>query len=100
MPFLLLSGNINFSGVTWYEIVSMSILQGILNAVVALLLYSIAIRQIGTAQAGAFGALTPILALLGGAAFLDEAVTIVKTLGVVLVAFGVLMASRVFGRNH
>ena len=77
----------------------MSIMQGLLNAVLAVLLYSIAIRQIGPAQAGAFGALTPVLALLGGAVFLGEQVTIVKTLGIVLVAFGVLMASGAFEKK-
>lgn len=99
VPFLILSGNISFSEVSWYQIVNMSILQGVLNAVVALLLYSIAVRQIGTAQAGAFGALTPILALLGGAIFLNETVTMIKTFGVVLVASGVLMASGVFEKK-
>ena len=99
VPFLILSGNISFSEVSWYQIANMSILQGVLNAVVALLLYSIAVRQIGTAQAGAFGALTPILALLGGAIFLNETVTMIKTFGVVLVASGVLMASGVFEKK-
>ena len=100
VPFLILSGNISFSEVSWYQIANMSILQGVLNAVVALLLYSIAVRQIGTAQAGAFGALTPILALLGGGAiFLNETVTMIKTFGVVLVASGVLMASGVFEKK-
>ena len=99
VPFLILSGNISFSEVSWYQIANMSILQGVLNAVVALLLYSIAVRQIGTAQAGAFGALTPILALLGGAMFLNETVTMIKTFGVVLVASGVLMASGVFEKK-
>lgn len=99
VPFLLLSGNVSFSDVSLYEILYMSIMQGLLNAVLAVLLYSIAIRQIGPAQAGAFGALTPVLALLGGAVFLGEQVTIVKTLGIVLVAFGVLMASGVFEKK-
>ena len=99
VPFLILSGNISFSEASLSQIVQMSILQGVLNAVVALLLYSIAVRQIGSAQAGAFGALTPIFALLGGIIFLHEAVTMIKTLGIVLVACGVLMASGVFEKK-
>ena len=43
----------------------MAILQGALNAVLALLFYSIAVQQIGAAQAGAFGAMTPMLAWFG-----------------------------------
>ena len=77
----------------------MSILQGVLNAIIALLFYSIAIRQIGSAQSGAFGALTPILALIGGVIFLGEAVNLVKVIGIMLVAFGVLMASGVFEKT-
>jgi len=71
----------------------MSLLQGVLIAVVALILYSIAVRRLGASQTAAFGALTPVLALIGGAVFLDETITIVGTLGVSLVTFGVLMAS-------
>ena len=96
LPILTLSGNIAFQEVSWTEILNMSILQGVLNAVLALLFYSIAVHQIGTAQAGAFGALTPILALIGGVIFLEETVTLIKTVGVGFVAFGVLIASGIF----
>ena len=41
----------------------MIILQGLLIAILAMLLYNFAIRQLGPAQTAAFGALTPILAL-------------------------------------
>ena len=81
---------------SWYDILNMAIFQGALNAVLALLFYSIAVQQIGAAQAGAFAALTSLLALIGGVIFLDEAVTLAKTLGVGLVTFGVLMASSIF----
>ena len=100
VPILILSGNVSFYSVSAYQIFNMSILQGVLNAVVALLLYSIAIRSIGAAEAGAFGALTPILALLGGAVFLGETFTLIASFGVVLVALGVVMASGVFDKQY
>jgi len=100
VPILILSGNVSFYSVSAYQIFNMSILQGVLNAVVALLLYSIAIRSIGAAEAGAFGALTPILALLGGVVFLGETFTPTASFGVVLVAFGVVMASGIFDKQH
>ena len=100
VPLLFLFGNISFLTVSWTQIVNMSILQGVLNAIIALLFYSIAIRQIGSAQAGAFGALTPILALIGGVVFLGEAVSLVKVIGIMVVAFGVLMASGVFEKAN
>ena len=100
VPILILSGNVSFYSVSAYQIFNMSILQGVLNAVLALLLYSTAIRSIGAAEAGAFGALTPILALLGGVVFLGETFTIVASFGVVLVALGVVMASGVFDKQY
>ena len=61
-------------------------------------LYGYAVRIIGAAEASAFGALTPLLALLGGAAFLAEAITPFKVVGVALVAVGVFLASGVLSK--
>ena len=44
---------------------------------------------------GAFGALTPILAMLGGILFLDETVPAIKMIGIFLVAIGVFLASGI-----
>ena len=44
---------------------------------------------------GAFGALTPILAMLGGLVFLNETVPGIKMIGIFLVAIGVFLASGV-----
>lgn len=96
LPPLFIFGEINFSNKTTVEITSMALLQGILIAVVALVLYSIAVREIGAAQTAAFGALTPILSLIGGFIVLNEAVFFSKAFGIILVTSGVVMASGVF----
>ena len=44
---------------------------------------------------GAFGALTPILAMLGGILFLNESVPLIKMAGIFLVAIGVFLASGI-----
>ena len=44
---------------------------------------------------GAFGALTPILAMLGGIMFLNETVPAIKMVGIFLVAIGVFLASGI-----
>lgn len=93
MPFLLCTGKVNFSTVSAPDIVYMAVLQGVIIAVLALVLYSFAVRKLGAAQTAAFGALTPVLALIGGAVFLNETITFVKIIGVLLVAIGVVMAS-------
>ena len=77
----------------------MALLQGILLAVVALVLYSVAVREIGTAQTAAFGALTPIMSLTGGFMLLNEAVFFNKIFGIILVSSGVVMASGIFQRE-
>ena len=99
LPLLFIFGEINFSNKTTVEITSMALLQGILIAVVALVLYSIAVREIGAAQTAAFGALTPILSLIGGLILLNESVFFNKTVGIILVTSGVVMASGIFERK-
>lgn len=96
LPLLFIFGEINFSNKTTAEITFMALLQGILIAVVALLLYSIAVREIGAAQTAAFGALTPILSLVGGFIFLNENIIFYKSFGIIMVTFGVVMASGIF----
>jgi len=95
-PCLALSGNVSFAGVSPRDFLVMALLQGVLIAVLALVLYAIAVRQLGAAQTAAFGALTPVLALIGGALFLGETVTLIKLIGVILVAAGVVLASGLF----
>ena len=73
----------------------MIFLQGILIAIVAMLLYNFAVQQLGAAQTAAFGALTPVLALIGGFVFLNENITLTKILGIILVSIGVVLASGI-----
>jgi drug/metabolite transporter (DMT)-like permease len=80
VPLLVLFGDVSFDKASALDILSMIILQGLLIAILAMLLYNFAIRQLGSAQTAAFGALTPILALLGGFVFLGETLTLLKSL--------------------
>jgi len=95
VPLLVLFGDVSFVKASTYDIFSMIILQGLLIAILAMLLYNFAIRQLGPAQTAAFGALTPILALSGGFFFLGETITIIKSLGIFTVAIGVVLASGI-----
>ena len=95
IPLLLLFGDVSFEKATLLDIFSMIILQGLLIAIFAMLLYNFAIRQLGPAQTAAFGALTPILALVGGFVFLGETITLLKTVGIFIVAVGVVLASGI-----
>lgn len=95
IPILLLFGDVSFAKATTFDIYSMIFLQGLLIAIFAMLLYNFSIRQLGPAQTAAFGALTPILALVGGFVFLGEPITLLKSIGIFIVAVGVILASGI-----
>ena len=95
VPLLVLFGDVSFEKASTFDIFSMIFLQGLLIAIFAMLLYNFAIRQLGPAQTAAFGALTPILALVGGFIFLGETITLLKSIGIFIVAIGVVLASGI-----
>lgn len=99
VPLLLATGEVRFDGAGARDIAVMVVLQGFVIGILAMFLFGYAVRVLGAAESAAFGALTPILALLGGAAFLGESVTALKVVGVVLVAVGVFLASGVLGKR-
>ena len=97
LPILLWVG-LPFAGAGAGAIVIMGLLQGVLMGVASLLAYGHAVRVLGAAETGAFGALVPILALIGGGVFLGEPITAIKLTGTLLVALGVFMASGILTR--
>jgi drug/metabolite transporter (DMT)-like permease len=95
VPVLFLSGNVSFSSVPWPDIWIMIIIQSFIIGILAMVLFSYAVKLLGAAQSSAFGALTPLMALMGGVWFLGETVTPLKVFGVILVAVGVFLASGI-----
>ncbi|MEP0940135.1 MAG: DMT family transporter [Rhizobiaceae bacterium] len=95
VPLLMLSGNVTFASVSLGDIVIMTVVQSLIIAILATFLFNYAVNNLGAAESGAFGALTPILALIGGAVFLGEAVTTLKVVGVLFVVVGVFLASGI-----
>ena len=99
IPLVFLTGEVSFSKASVKEILWVCLLHGVLIGVLAMILYSTAIRCLGAAQTAAFGALTPVLALLGGIVALGETITTGGVMGIFLVAIGVILASGVFEKN-
>lgn len=97
-PAMLISGDLSFADASWSGIFWMIVMQSFVIGILAMFLFGYAVGQLGAAETAAFGALTPILALLGGAYFLGEEVTVLKAVGVCLVAVGVFLASGVLSR--
>ena len=99
VPLIFLTGEVSFSKANVKEILWVCLLHGVLIGVLAMILYSTAIRCLGAAQTAAFGALTPVLALFGGVVFLGETITAGGVMGIFLVAIGVILASGSFEKN-
>ncbi|KMW59886.1 Permease of the drug/metabolite transporter (DMT) superfamily [Candidatus Rhodobacter oscarellae] len=97
-PLLLATGNVSFATSDLKDVAVMIVLQSFIIGILAMFLFGYAVQLIGAAETAAFGALTPILALLGGVAFLGETVTTLKVFGVILVAAGVFLASGVLSK--
>ena len=94
-PILLLTGRVNFSDVSAFDIGITIFIQSLIIGILATILFNYGVRLIGASEMGAFGALTPILAMLGGILFLNESVPLIKMAGIILVAIGVFLASGI-----
>ena len=85
----------SFATANWGDIGIMVVIQGFIIGILATLSFSYAVKLLGAAESAAFGALTPVLTLLGGVIFLGESVGLLKVFGVILVAVGVFLASGI-----
>ncbi|MEP1208689.1 MAG: DMT family transporter [Rhizobiaceae bacterium] len=99
-PLLFATGNVTFATAGMTDIVVMIVMQSIVIGILAMFLFGYAVHHLGAAETAAFGALTPILALIGGVVFLGESVTPLKVLGITLVVVGVFMASGILSRSR
>ncbi len=75
------------------DLLLQTLIQGIVAGILGLVVYSIAIKNLGAAQAAAFAALVPVLSTVGGAVFLDEALAPATVAAAALAAVGVVLAS-------
>ena len=101
IPILLLTGRVNFNDVSAFDIGITIVIQSLIIGILATILFNYGVRLIGASEMGAFGALTPILAMLGGIMFLDETVPAIKMIGIFLVAIGVFLASGILkGKSY
>ena len=76
----------------WREIVIQAVFQGLLSAVVALLLFTRAVALLGAARGAVFAALVPSFSLLLAVPLLGELPTRLQLVGVVLVTAGMVLA--------
>ncbi|MNF08436.1 EamA-like transporter family protein [compost metagenome] len=69
--------------------------QGLLSGLVAMVAYGVAVRSLGGTQAAAFTALTPVLAMIGGAMLLGERIGPFEIVAAVITAVGVAFSTGI-----
>ena len=93
-----LAGN-SLATAPWREIAIQVVFQGVLSAVVALLLYTRAVAILGAARGAVFAALVPSFSLLIAIPTLHELPTRLQLVGVGSVTVGMLLALGLFNPN-
>ena len=99
-PILLLTGKVTFHDVSAFDIGITIFIQSLVIGILSTILFNYGVRLIGASEMGAFGALTPILAMMGGILFLNESVPAIKMAGIFLVAIGVFLASGILEQKN
>ena len=99
-PILLLTGKVTFHDVSAFDIGITIFIQSLVIGILATILFNYGVRLIGASEMGAFGALTPILAMMGVILFLNESVPAIKVAGIFLVTIGVFLASGILEQKN
>jgi drug/metabolite transporter (DMT)-like permease len=92
LPGYALLADSHLAAAPWSEILLQAVFQGVLSAIVALLLYTRAVAILGAARGAVFAALVPSFSLLIAIPILHELPTPLQTVGVVLVTAGMVLA--------
>ena len=92
VPAYAFLGGTDLVGAPWREIVIQAVFQGVLSAVVALLLYTRAVAILGAARGSVFAALVPAFSLLLAIPVLHETPSELQLVGVVFVTAGMVFA--------
>ncbi|HEV7317931.1 MAG TPA: DMT family transporter [Ensifer sp.] len=74
--------------------------QGILSGLVAMVAYGFAVKSLGGTQAAAFTALTPVLAMIGGAVLLREPIGPFEILAALFTAAGVALSTGILSTRR
>lgn len=90
---------VDFSQVSLSESGLQLLSQGVLSGLVATFTYGVAVRSLGGIQAAAFTALTPVLAVLGGAVLLGEQPAPSLFVAAALTCIGVLLSTGLLSRK-
>jgi drug/metabolite transporter (DMT)-like permease len=79
---------------SWHSVMIQIVFQGILAAIVALILYAYAIRRIGANNTAVFTPLAPVLTALIGYLLLGDVIDLATGIGLACVVLGVIIGAR------
>jgi len=82
------------------DLVVQGVYQGVLTAVVSLVLYSLGVARLGASSAGAFVAFGPVIAALLAIAVLGEWPKLSDWIGIAVITLGVALASGAFPKSR
>jgi drug/metabolite transporter (DMT)-like permease len=91
IPLMLLTADSQLSQASSREIAVQMGYQGVLSAILALILYSRAVGILGPSKGSVFGALVPGVAMLLAVIFLDETASVYQLAGVAIIFIGVMV---------
>jgi len=75
------------------EVITQSIMQGVVSAIVAFFFFGEAVRRLGASRAAVLGSFTPVFAALLGMPLLGEFPTRLTWVAIIVVSVGVVLAS-------
>jgi drug/metabolite transporter (DMT)-like permease len=99
VPIVLLMGVDGFVRVDAATLALQAVWQGVVAGIFGLVMFTVAVRNVGASRAAAFGALVPVLSALGGWLFLAEPMTLTVAVASVLATVGVVFAVGFFERK-
>jgi drug/metabolite transporter (DMT)-like permease len=99
LPVLFFSETSRLLDAPLHDILLQGVVQGLLSGLLALVCYGAAVRRLGASNAAAFAALAPGLAALFGVPLLGEIPSLLSLAAILIVGFGVALASGAIGRK-
>jgi drug/metabolite transporter (DMT)-like permease len=99
LPLLLFSGTSRLLDAPLHDILLQGVVQGLVSGLLALVCYGAAVRRLGASNAAAFAALAPGLAALFGVPLLGEIPSLLSLAALLVVGFGVALASGAIRRK-
>lgn len=84
--------------ITPVPVLGVQLAMGLSAGLIANFTFLFAVQKLGPTIPAASAALVPVIATVGGFVFLGEPISLLKALGIALVALGVLLASGAFPR--